>query len=112
MGGLSATHGLVLAGLLGITGAACTSTSKTHSEARPQIAVESGGIAVLADPVGELTNDDYVIECLHGALHSARPRLLIISGQDFRDALFPWFEPDTMPANEGEYGSILARPAV
>ena len=103
---------LFLAGLGGLIGGGCGSTTETHPASGPSVALERGGVAVVADPHGGLDDDDYIMNCLRRALRGERPQLTVVSGHDFRDAIFPWFEPDQTPTDEGQFGSVLGRPAV
>jgi len=112
MDGPSVRLWLILAAFAGLIGDGCASTTEPHPASATPVRIEPGGVTILAAPNGGLTDDDYVIDCLQRALHAARPQLILVNGHDFRDALFPWFEPDRVPADEGQFVSVLARPAV
>lgn len=101
---------IALSGLAGLIGGGCASTAEPNPATHA--AIESGGVAVLAAPHGGLADDDYVVDCLRRALHAGRPQLTLVSARDFRNALYPWFEPDLAPADEAQFGPVLARPAV
>lgn len=103
---------LFLAGLAGLIGTGCASSTETHPASAPSAALERGGVALLADAHGGIDDDAYIMDCLQRALHGARPQLTIVGGQDFRDALFPWFDRDETPSGEAQFGSVLARSAV
>ena len=52
-------------------------------------------------------------ECVENGLKRDFPKLKFISGDGFRDALYPWFEPSTASeGNSANYQSILSKALV
>ena len=62
-------------------------------------------IAVL--PQGVSPDDMDVAECVARKVQRTTPTPRVIPAQEFRDALFPWFEPTTAPNTPDELGSLL-----
>lgn len=52
------------------------------------------------------------IECLNDELDDTDHQLTIYPTQEFVDALFPWFEPRTTPANPQALARLLEKPGV
>lgn len=51
-------------------------------------------------------------ECVQAELAKSSPELKFIAEEEFRDALFPWFEPSTIPNSEQELSSMMNHPQV
>jgi len=51
-------------------------------------------------------------ECVQTELEKNIPALKFIPGDKFRDALFPWFEPNTFPKNIEDLTSTMHQPLV
>ena len=60
---------------------------------------------------GNETESKY-INCVESALGRGSGGLQVIPTQTFVDALFPWFEPRTLPTDTGSLGDLLKRPGV
>lgn len=52
------------------------------------------------------------VKCVVEEMHEAAPDLTIMPAREFRDALYPWFEPATAPDHIDELTALLSRPAV
>lgn len=50
--------------------------------------------------------------CVHEAMLETAPNLALMPGHEFRDALYPWFEPATLPADVEELSMLISKPAV
>lgn len=50
--------------------------------------------------------------CMVKALNSGRGSLKTLSEQEFKDMLYPWFEPRTAPASADDLAKLLAQPGV
>jgi hypothetical protein len=53
-----------------------------------------------------------ISECVERKLKSDLHNMKFISGDDFREAVYPWFEPSTAPKNEQELSNLLSKPLV
>jgi hypothetical protein len=51
-------------------------------------------------------------ECVQWRLKKEFPKIGVIPGNTFRDALFPWFEPKTAPSEKGELTANLSKTLV
>ena len=51
-------------------------------------------------------------ECVQKDLKKEFPKKEFIPGDTFRDALFPWFEPNTAPREKAELSAILSKTLV
>ncbi len=61
--------------------------------------------------VGNETEDNY-ITCIEDALARGKNGLNVIPHKQFVDALFPWFEPRTAPADTRGLPALMERPGV
>ena len=50
------------------------------------------------------------VSCVSGKIRSGGDGIRVIDEDEFRDALFPWFEPRTAPANTSDLPEIIAQP--
>lgn len=50
------------------------------------------------------------VNCVSERVSSGSNAINVIDEQDFRDALFPWFEPRTAPANTSDLPELIAQP--
>jgi hypothetical protein len=69
------------------------------------------GVVVLGGP-DDAIGRDYFATCLREELQTGDRPVRLIPASDFRDSLFPWFEPDTRPSNDEELVSLFRRPEV
>lgn len=60
---------------------------------------------------GNETESDYV-SCVEKALGRGRKGVSVVPHQQFVDALFPWFEPRTVPADTKGLPDLMKRPGV
>lgn len=56
--------------------------------------------------------DNTLAECVQRELEIDIPNLKFIPEDKFRDALFPWFEPNTSPQSIEDLGSLMNHPLV
>jgi hypothetical protein len=94
-----------------LTGCVTTPTPRVVvTEKTGTRAVGSEAIAIVdASPIRRHLRD---AECVRLAIEASNPSLWTMPGARFRDAMYPWFEPETAPANADELTLLLARPAV
>jgi hypothetical protein len=50
------------------------------------------------------------VSCVSRNMRGGRDGIKVIDEDEFRDALFPWFEPRTAPANTSDLPEIIAQP--
>ena len=69
------------------------------------------GIALLGTPY-EGSQEPGRLDCLAKAIRREQPELIVIPSQQFRDFLFPYFEPSTVPKRVDDLALLLERPVV
>jgi len=50
------------------------------------------------------------VSCVSNSVRRGNTGIKVIEEQKFRDAMFPWFEPRTAPANTSDLPEIIAQP--
>ncbi len=101
---------LVLTPLLG---GCVTATVQSVREASTGLS-ETDAVVVLGRkdrPTKDETELNFV-KCVGSRMGKGGNQLNVISEEDFRDALFPWFEPRTAPANTSDLPEIMSTPVV
>lgn len=102
----------LLAGAALLLGA-CVNTRVEHSKnARTGIAAgESVVVLPTSYHKGNNTEDSF-LECVNDELQAGRQGIRVLPREEFRDALFPWFEPRTVPQGVDSLPELLANPGV
>ena len=74
---------------------------------------EGEGIVIMAKSyhLGNETEADF-ISCVGDSIGRGRTGLRVVDNQEFVDALFPWFEPRTAPAETKGLPTLMSRPGV
>ena len=74
---------------------------------------EGEGIVIMAKSyhLGNETEAKF-ISCVGDSMGRGRSGLRVVSNQEFVDALFPWFEPRTAPAETKGLPTLMSRPGV
>jgi len=107
---------LVRTGLLTVFGlslGACV-TSRVEDTRQVDTGLEEGeGIVIMAKSyhLGNETESDF-IDCVGDAISRGSSGLRVVPNYEFVDALFPWFEPRTAPADTKSLPDLMARPGV
>jgi hypothetical protein len=76
--------------------------------------IKSGESVVILEAsyhTGNETEDDF-IDCVTSRIQRGRNGLNVFSDEQFVDALFPWFEPRTMPSGPEALPELFKRPEV
>ncbi len=84
---------------------ACTATTVQEKVETPPKGIYGEVLTVL--PQGP--QDHRFAECVSDTLKTARPNLQFVPQDQFRDALFPWFEPGIAPKSAEELASLLGK---
>ncbi|MDA1074705.1 MAG: hypothetical protein O3A63_08090 [Proteobacteria bacterium] len=98
---------------LSLLGGCVTSTVQQVREAATGIA-EGESLVVLgrrSRPATGETELDFVT-CIANGVSRGSGSIAVIQEEEFRDALFPWFEPRTAPLHTRELPEILAQPVL
>jgi hypothetical protein len=104
--------GLMAAGLA-LLGGCVTATVQQVREAATGLE-ETEAVVVLGRkdrPSSDETEMNFV-RCVSDKMGRGGRGVRVISEGDFRDALFPWFEPRTAPANTSDLPELMATPAL
>ena len=74
---------------------------------------EGEGVVIMAKSyhLGNETESKF-IECVGDAIGRGSTGLRVVPHQEFVDALFPWFEPRTAPADTKGLPALMSRPGV
>ncbi len=103
----------LLAALLAIALGGCI-TARVEDAREQATGIDEGdSIVVMAKSYhqGNETEADY-IRCIEDSMGRGSKGLRIIPNQQFVDALFPWFEPRTAPADTKGLVQLMERPGV
>lgn len=102
-----------LAALLAIVLSSCVTARVEDARENPTGLKEGEAVVVMAKSYhqGNETEADY-IECVENAVGRGSQRLRVVPNQQFVDALFPWFEPRTAPADTKGLVQLMERPGV
>ncbi len=97
----------------GLLGGCVTATVQQVREASTGLDA-SEAVVVLGRkdrPSADETETNFV-RCVGDRMARGSGRMKVINESDFRDALFPWFEPRTAPANTSDLPEIMSTPVV
>jgi hypothetical protein len=95
-----------------ILGGCVTSRVENVREGHTGLA-EGEGIVIMAKSyhLGNETEADF-ISCVGDSIGRGRSGLRVVPNNEFVDALFPWFEPRTAPADTKNLPALMSRPGV
>ena len=99
-----------------LTGAmlsACVTSRLEHIKEAKTGILEGESIVIMAKSyhLGNETEEKF-IKCVGDSIGRGREGLRVIPNQEFVDALFPWFEPRTAPAETKGLPALMSRPGV
>jgi len=60
----------------------------------------------------ERETEESFTDCLSDALSGGKTPIRLISGAEFKDQLYPWFEPRTAPDSSDDLARLFAQPGV
>jgi len=106
-------HVLLMALCLPALGGCVTATVQQVREASTGLA-DSEAIVVLGRKDRPSSNETEMnfVRCVGDRMGKGGQRMNVISESAFRDAVFPWFEPRTAPANTRDLPEIMSTPVV
>jgi hypothetical protein len=110
--GRSLCHGVTLAALT-LTMSACV-TSRVEDVRTNDTGLSDGeGVVIMAKSyhLGNETEADF-ISCVGDSIGRGSAGLRVVPNNEFVDALFPWFEPRTAPAETKGLPDLMQRPGV
>jgi hypothetical protein len=109
----SVLNRVVLVAITGIILGGCV-TQRVENIRENETGIEEGeGIVILAKSyhLGNETEANF-ISCVGDSVGRGRSGLRVIPNNEFVDALFPWFEPRTAPAETKGLPTLMSRPGV
>ena len=86
----------------------CTASKVQNVEESSSGDVSAQTVTVLSTPQGSAN----LADCVRRGMHRANSNLRFIDPQEFRDDLFPWFEPGTAPRKTDDLTLLLHRSLV
>jgi hypothetical protein len=86
----------------------CTASKVQNVEESSSGDVSAQTVTVLSTHQGSAN----LADCVRRSMHRANSNLRFIDPQEFRDDLFPWFEPGTAPRKTDDLALLLHRPLV
>jgi len=91
----------------------CMTTRMEESKNAATGILESESVVIMEASyhTGNETEDNF-IDCVSKAVQKGRNGINVYPDEDFVDALFPWFEPRTMPQGPESLPDLFARPGV
>jgi hypothetical protein len=110
--GRALCHGITLAAL-SLTMSACV-TSRVEDVRTNDTGLKDGeGVVIMAKSyhLGNETEADF-ISCVGDSIGRGSAGLRVVPNNEFVDALFPWFEPRTAPAETKGLPDLMQRPGV
>jgi hypothetical protein len=107
------TRQAVVAILAATLASGCVTARVEHIKEGATGILEGEAIVIMAKSyhLGNETEAKF-IDCVGDAIGRGRNGLRVIPNQEFVDALFPWFEPRTAPAETKGLPALMARPGV
>ena len=91
----------------------CVTSRVEHIKEADTGLAEGEGVVIMAKSyhLGNETEADF-IECVGNSMGRGSQGLRVIPNNEFVDALFPWFEPRTAPADTKSLPALMSRPHV
>lgn len=106
-------RGLIMAGaLLPLLGGCVTSKVEEYITTQPQLGAEDSVVILTNRQDAVVEAEQSFSECLVDNLGNHDIRAQIISEEQFKDALFPWFEPRLAPNRPELLGTLLDQPEI
>jgi len=93
-------------------GACGTTGSVSRVERARQTAPQAVAAGEAITIVGLLGVDDVTIECIDREVRGALPGMRVVRPKEFRDAMYPWFEPQQAPTDTESLSKYMLRPVV
>ena len=103
----------VVVAVAGIVLSACVTSRVEHIKENATGILEGEAIVIMAKSyhLGNETEEKF-INCVGDSIGRGKDGLRVIPHQEFVDALFPWFEPRTAPAETKGLPALMSKPRV
>ena len=104
---------LATVALVTLSSAACVTSRIEDTRSGVTGLNEGEGVVIMAKSyhLGNETESKF-IECVGDSMAGGPTKLRVVPRRDFVDALFPWFEPRTAPADTKGLPDLMSRPGV
>ena len=104
---------LIAAGLGMVVVSGCMTTRVEESKSAATGIADDEAVVILPTSylAGSQTEDDF-INCVSSTVTKGQQGINVHAKEEFVDALFPWFEPRTLPTETESLPELLARPGV
>ncbi len=89
-----------------------TSRIEQSREAITGISPDEAIVILSRASYNEHETDDSFTSCLSGILSKGPTPIRLISEAEFKDSLYPWFEPRTAPTSADDLAKLFAQPGV
>jgi hypothetical protein len=101
----------ILFGVISLAG--CVSSRIEQSrESITGIGTDEAIVIISRASYNEHETEDSFTSCLSDILEKGRTPIRLITEEEFKDALYPWFEPRTAPTSANDLGKLFAQPGV
>jgi len=90
-------------------------TTRVEESKNAATGIADGETVVIIETSYHVANDnteDGFVDCVTSAVQKGSDGLQIYPDEKFVDALFPWFEPRTMPQGPESLGDLLEQPGI
>ena len=92
--------------MLAVTGCASTRIEQSR-DARTGITSDEAMVLLGRASYNEKETEESFTECIADALEQGENPIRLISEDEFKDNLYPWFEPRTAPKSASELGQLF-----
>ena len=104
-------HILLVGALISLTGCA-TSRVKQLRKSSTGLAADESLVVLGRANWGESETEESFTDCIVSALSKGASGLNLVSEDDFKDQLYPWFEARTAPTSADDLSRLFAQPGV
>ncbi len=101
----------MLVGLMLLSGCASTRIEQSR-EAVTGLETDEAMVLLGRASYNEKETEESFTACIADALRDGEKPIRLISEADFKDDLYPWFEPRTAPTSANELGRLFSQPGV
>lgn len=105
-------HGAIALGVAALLAVSCAPTTIEIENGRADQPLKMAKDEALTFVALSKSISEDLVACVEGALSEQELDLTIVPSRQFRDSLFPWFEPSTAPRSDDDLVSLMDRPAV
>lgn len=101
-----------LAALCTVLGGCVTARVEEYMQVRPVLTGDDAVVILTNRQDAVVETEDSFSECLYGQLRSTAGDVTIVSERQFKDEMFPWFEPRLAPTRAEAVTRLLEEPRI